>query len=671
MLKQYPLLLLLIACSLFSTAQSTDWQNKVDASVLATAINGSQVEYMVLMEKQADLSKAALFRTKEDKGQYVFEQLTKLAQRDQGAVKALAEEYHAAYRSYWIVNTLWVKSGVDLIKAIASLSEVQGIHPNPSIQFDGPVEERVSDLRGPEAIEWGITNIGADQVWGMGYTGQGVVIGGQDTGVEWDHPAIKNMYRGWDGSNADHNYNWHDAIHSASGNPCDTNSIVPCDDHDHGTHTIGTIVGDDGANNQIGVAPGAVWIACRNMDEGSGTPTTYIECFQWFLAPTDLNGANPDPSKAPHVINNSWSCPPSEGCNSGNWATMETAVNNLRNAGVVVVVSAGNSGSSCSTVDTPAAMFDGSFTVGATNSSNNIAGFSSRGDVTVDGSGRMKPDISAPGVSVRSCVRNNTYATWGGTSMAGPHIVGTVALMISADPSLAGNVNQIESIIETTALGRTTTENCGGVPGTNIPNNTYGHGIVDALAAVNSVMALPVDLTSFYATSKMASIDVHWSTENEVNNDYFLIERSHNLDHWLVVGQVEAAAVASQTQSYTFEDLNPYKGLNYYRLKQVDLDGSYEYSKVVTASINRAIPTISLFPNPSRDRFTLQVNAPLPGIYQAQIFDAIGKRILQTTFQGQEIQQEIRTTGWASGLYYLIVVDESGQILGEEKLVIK
>ena len=139
-----------------------------------------------------------------------------------------------------------------------------------------------------------------------------------------------------------HNYNWHDSIHSGGGS-CGADSPAPCDDFGHGTHTMGTMVGDDGGTNKIGVAPRRKWIGCRNMDQGVGTPATYTECFQWFIAPTDLPNQNPDPSKAPHVINNSWGCPPSEGCTDP--TVLQTVVENTRAAGIEVVVSAGNAGS--------------------------------------------------------------------------------------------------------------------------------------------------------------------------------------------------------------------------------------------------------------------------------------------------------------------------------------
>ncbi|MEX0881253.1 MAG: S8 family serine peptidase [Thermoanaerobaculia bacterium] len=323
--------------------------------------------------------------------------------------------------------------------------------------------------------------IRAPDVWALGFTGQGVVVAGADTGYQWDHPALKGKYRGWTGLGANHNYNWHDAIHSGGG-VCGADAIAPCDDHFHGTHTMGTMVGDDGGSNQIGVAPGAKWIGCRNMDQGDGTPTTYSECFQWFIAPTNLAGQNPDPSKAPHVINNSWACLPNEGCTDP--TILQTVVENTRAAGIEVVVSAGNSGPSCNTVEDPPPIYAASFSVGATDSSDNIASFSSRGPVTVDGSNRPKPDISAPGVDVRSSVPGGGYSNFSGTSMAGPHVVGVVVLVLSASPAIIGDPDAIEPVITSSAVPRTSGETCGGVPGSEIPNNTYGWGRADALAAV-------------------------------------------------------------------------------------------------------------------------------------------------------------------------------------------
>jgi serine protease AprX len=469
------------------------WQDKVDPWVFASLqANAAGSEFLVYLDQQADLSPAASLPTKLEKGAYVYQALSELAARTQPPVIQALDELGAEHRSYWVVNALWVRGGLEVLEAIARRSDVAHIYANPSVRLPEPqIDPQASLTASLLAVEWNITLTGAPEVWGAGFNGQNVVVGGQDTGYDWDHPALINQYRGWDGASADHNYSWHDAIHendphTPPGNPCGFDSLEPCDDGSHGTHTMGTIAGDDGGSNQIGMAPGARWIGCRNMEEGWGTPATYMECYEWFIAPTNLEGTDPDPAMAPHVINNSWGCPPSEGCTDPN--ILLATVESVRAAGIVTVHSAGNSGPSCGTVNTPSAIYEASFTVGATDSSDNIAGFSSRGSVTVDGSNRLKPDVSAPGVNIRSSVPGGGYAGgWSGTSMAGPHVAGQVALMISAQPALAGQVDQIESLTELTALPRTSGQTCGGVPGDQIPNNTYGYGRIRAYEAFLAV----------------------------------------------------------------------------------------------------------------------------------------------------------------------------------------
>ena len=204
-----------------------------------------------------------------------------------------------------------------------------------------------------------------------------------------------------------------------------------------------------------------------------------------------MTDGNPD--LAPHVVNNSWSCPAVEGCTDPN--IMKDVVDNVRAAGIVTVQANSNAGSFCSSVTTPAAIYDSSIAAGATNSSDQIAGVSARGPVVVDGSNRLKPDISAPGVSIRSSVVNGSYGLSSGTSMASPHIVGLTALLISANPQLAGEVDMLEWIMTRTAVPRTTTEGCGGDSETAVPNHTYGWGRIDAWAAYQAAKTYPTFLT--------------------------------------------------------------------------------------------------------------------------------------------------------------------------------
>ena len=491
---------LFIAMAFMPSANQFDdnWKSKVSPLLLSKVDAGETLDFLVILNDQKDVSAARRLKSKEARSQYVFKKLQQDIYKKQKNILQLLESKRVNHRAFYIVNAIQVQGDEELLKTIAEFPEVKNITDNSYVKMEEPI--LATNAR--TATEWGIEMINADDVWLMGFNGQGVVVGGQDTGYDWTHPALTQKYRG-NGATVDHNYNWHDAIHEISplhndsiiaptNNPCGIDILEPCDDISihHGTHTMGTMVGEEG-ENQIGVSPGASWVGCRCMERGYGKPSSYIECFEWFLAPTDLNNENPDPSKAPHVIANSWSCPEMEGCDSTNWAVMEMVVDNLKASGVVVVVSAGNSGSQgCGSVNTPAGFFEGSFSIGATASNDTIAGFSSRGPVTANGSGIMKPNVSAPGVSVRSSVANGGYASYSGTSMAGPHAAGMVALIISANPSLAGQVEVIEDIIESTAVPKTTDEECGGVLGSEVPNNTYGYGRIDALAAVNAALQI-------------------------------------------------------------------------------------------------------------------------------------------------------------------------------------
>ena len=478
-------------------AASSFWQSKVDPLVLENAI-GDETEFIIFLKEQTDLSGARFLPTKQEKGAYVYEQLTKTARQTQAPILATLDSENTrnpiSYRSYWVANMIWVRGNIDLVRQMAQRSDVAHIYANPKVKLSlpspSPLPAEINrEPLAPDTIEWNIQRVKAPQVWASGYSGQGVVIGGQDTGYKWDHLALKNKYRGWDGITADHNYNWHDAIHSGVGTNCKEDWPEPCDVYGHGTHTMGIMVGDDGYGNQIGMAPDAEWIGCRNMNnQGVGTPITYSECYQWFIAPTDLNDQNPRYDLAPDAINNSWKCPKEEGCTDVN--VLKTVVENVRAAGIVTVQSAGNEGSGCGSVMYPAAIYEASFTVGATDQYDNIWTNSSRGPVTVDGSNRLKPEVTAPGDGIRSSWPGpyHDYSTESGTSMAAPHVVGLIALLLSARPDLAGNVDAIETFIEQSATPRTISQLCGGIPGTERPNNTYGWGLIDAWATIQNAL---------------------------------------------------------------------------------------------------------------------------------------------------------------------------------------
>jgi serine protease AprX len=461
---------------------------KIAPWVIEHTANGQQAEFLVVLADQADVSGAASLPTKAEKGRYVYSTLLNRAQTTQEPILQWLRDRAVEHQSFYIVNALLVKGTREIANALAARPEVARIEGNPVIHNNLPRPRSLDVSYGPRVpatIEPGIQYTHAPLVWALGFTGQNIVVGSADTGQRWTHNALKPHYRGWDGQNANHNYNWHDSIHNSAGNPCGNDSPFPCDDFGHGSHTTGTAIGDDGMGNQVGMAPGAKWIGCRNMDVGDGTPARYIECMEWFLAPYPLNctPSEGDPSKAPDITINSWGCPTSEGCTTGD--ELRTAVEAQEAAGIQMVVAAGNSGSACSTVSDPPSFYAASYTVGALiNGSDTIASFSSRGPVTRDGSNRTKPDITAPGTTVRSAWNgsDSQYVSIDGTSMATPHIAGAMALLWSAIPSFKNQVDMSRDVLNQAAVHISSTQ-CGTA---GPPNNVYGWGRVDIATAVGT-----------------------------------------------------------------------------------------------------------------------------------------------------------------------------------------
>jgi hypothetical protein len=454
--------------------------DKIDAHLLAEIQAEGQADFFIWMVEQADVSAAYQLQTKLEKGQYVFDTLQATAETTQRELRSYLDAQGVEYRPFYVANTIAVFDGSEnLLMDIAARPDVDRIVPNRQFQLDEPMIDREAPA-GTAAVEPNISFIRAPDVWAMGITGQGTVMAGGDTGMQWDHPALINHYRGWDGVNADHNYNWWDAT--------GTYPNVPGDGHGHGTHISGTMVGDDGGTNQIGVAPGAQVIHCKNMtNTGSGSDLTFTTCFEFVLAPWDLSGQNPMPSLAPDAMNNSW------GYFGGGQGQFAAIIQNLHAAGILVEVSAGNEGSSCGTLRSPGD-YDFVLTTGSVGHAvgtlpGTLTGFSSRGPSSLYPNAYI-PTIMAPGENIRSSIPGGGYqGGWSGTSMSGPHATALVGLMWSANPGLTGMVEETMQIIIDTAVPLTgvSGSNCGGDYTTG-PNNDWGFGTIDALAAVQAAM---------------------------------------------------------------------------------------------------------------------------------------------------------------------------------------
>ena len=455
-----------------------------------TALGGNS-EALIVLSEQADLSGAANLPTKLEKGRYVYTTLRMLAERTQAPIRKMLQDRGIPYQSFYGVNMIKVNASRDLLFELAGRNEVLRIDANPKVRSSipvpnftmptGPSSPNQAQTTAPVTakVEWNVARVNAPQVWALGFHGEGMVIANADTGVQWDHVALKSHYRGWNGTSVDHNYNWHDATSDHSQSPIDPQF--------HGTFTMSEMVGDDGLGNQIGVAPGAKWIACRNMDKhGVGSPAQYIECFDFLLAPYPPGHPElANPALAPDVINNSWDCPASEGCSLTTLQQVESA---MKAAGIFQSMAAGNYGPNCSTVSTTPAIYSSGLSVGATDSYNSIARFSSRGPVTVDGSQRLKPELVAPGYNIRAAIpyQNMYQGYWQGTSMASPHVAAGVALLWQARPSFNGQVDATTAKLTQAALPLTSTQSCGSLPGQAIPNAVFGWGLLDILKAIQT-----------------------------------------------------------------------------------------------------------------------------------------------------------------------------------------
>ncbi|KDO18274.1 hypothetical protein SPRG_16238, partial [Saprolegnia parasitica CBS 223.65] len=388
----------------------------------------------------------------------------------------------AEVKSFWIAPVVSIKNAnkatLDKVASLNNVAKVESIHNiKLTTVIKGKKNSPVDNDR-PTGIQWGVDTVGAPAIWE--YTkGKGVVIGSIDTGVRHTHEAIKSKWRSDRG--------WYDPYNQTA---------LPEDIDGHGTHTIGTMVGDYG----IGVAPEAQFIACRGLYEGSGDDESLLKCAEFMVCPTKPDGSDPDCTKGADLVNNSWGGDAS----SSTW--FADVIDAWHKTGITPIFANGNEGPVCAKTDNPAS-YRNVISVGALgsydDSPNDLAFFSSKGPARYrDANGDMhtivKPDISAPGFFTYSAVNSSDtlYDYNAGTSMAAPHVAGVVALIKSVQTDLT--YNQIYHYLTTTTVkdvltaepeewvlrdkNKTTfagAPNCGGVSDNAWPNNRYGYGRVN------------------------------------------------------------------------------------------------------------------------------------------------------------------------------------------------
>jgi bacillopeptidase F len=395
-----------------------------------------QVDVKQVKDKNKDKSKSEL-RTA------LITELKNKQDKTQKAIKDLLKGKAIKITSFWIFNGLAVTAGADTIRELADNPEVE------SIRLDRKVSAPEPTLAASAPPEWNLVTISAPELWSLGYTGAGIVVASMDTGVDANHQDLAASWRG--GSNS-----WYDP---------NGEHATPYDADGHGTQSMGLIVGGDAGGSAIGVAPGAQWIAVKIFNDARVAELSDIhQGFQWLLDPDD----NPGTDDAPSVVNNSWSLGNINDCDQ----EFKPDIEALRAAEIAVVFSGGNYGPFSGSSVSPSNNLGG-FAVGATDNTDRIAYFSSRGPSACDGT--TYPEVVAPGVDVRTAnltyggVFPDLYVNVGGTSFSAPHVAGGMALLLSAYPN--ATVAQLEQALEDTALDL----------GTAGPDNDYGQGLIDSL----------------------------------------------------------------------------------------------------------------------------------------------------------------------------------------------
>ncbi len=433
-----------------SVASDTDYSGNNDSlvSVVIFLENETAREKLSVIRQQQEL-------TRPERIIRVTRQLKSLRVRGADEVTDfLDHNSRSTVIRHWIVPAYTATLTVADLRKLAFFEGVSRIVPNVQIEAVTPVDvSRASSLSTSVSSE--LQFLGVPSLWARGLTGRGRLVCSFDTGVEQSHPALSTK---WRGNHCPLSAAWFSKVQP---------NVLPYDNKGHGTHTMGIMVGSTTADT-FGVAPDAEWITAGVIDQGrslSLTISDIIEAFQWALNPDGDEGTTDD---VPDVILNSWGIPAGvfSPCDQTFWAVID----NVEAAGIATVFAAGNEGPDPKTIRNPADRSTSpvnSFAVGSVDNSGVIASFSSRGPASCDTT-QIKPEVVAPGVSVRSSTKNGDYAYMSGTSMSAPFIAGLVALCRQYNPN--ATVEQIKDALiqSATDLGPTGED------------NAYGHGVVDA-----------------------------------------------------------------------------------------------------------------------------------------------------------------------------------------------
>lgn len=455
-----------------------DHLSNIEARVIEQITLQGDSDIIVKFSQRPDLSPAQTME-KVARAAYVYRTLSATAKQSQAEAIAILDGRGLRHQTFIAGNKLYIwGADLEVIEILSGLPGVERItaprvYPlvdlsqEPASRTPTSALERVAShylyttiqAGLPQSLEWPVSDTQADQFWSTyGTQGEGIVVAGIDTGVQWDHPALIESYKCSD--NPGDPACWYDPDNQCGGEPCDP--------FGHGTPVMGMIVGDDDPllPHGVGLAPGAKWIACLGCPNGSCPEYTLEACADWVLTPGG------DPANAPQIVQNSWG---GQGCSD--WFSDE--VNTWLAAGILASFAPGGYGPGCGTMGSPAdypTVFAGT----SHDSTRVIASFAARGPSCF--TTQAKPNISAPGVNLWVAYPGSTWEYgWSGTSFSSAYGAGGLALVMSCNPGLIGNLEAAFSALQDSA--DTPPDGYCGAPPDGKGNYTYGHGYMNLLAA--------------------------------------------------------------------------------------------------------------------------------------------------------------------------------------------
>ncbi len=607
----------------------------VEPALLQAFDEKGSAGYLIYFREEPDLSPAHSLAW-EERGEFVYQKLSKAAEKSQKDVRAYLDAQGVSYQAFWIDNIIVVQqSSKAVLNGLMQFSEIQSIKAERTLILYEPIEKELEV--GPtetRAVESNLTHINVDDVWATGYTGEGMVVGSIDTGVRYTHEALADQYRGSQGAGlTDHNYNWWDPYYGTT---------APYDEGSHGSHTVGTMVGFDGGSNQIGLAPDAQWIACLGLPDAGATTAGLLSCAQFMAAPTRLDGTSADPSKRPHVVNNSWG-----NCDQTYDDWYEGVIDAWLAAGIYPVFANGNAGNcgysyppGLNTVGNPARSYHvtgvGSTgkDTGAYADHSNWGPTDSLDTLNPNGYPNLKPQVVAPGVGIRSAYgsSNNAYGIMSGTSMSAPHVSGLIALMWQAAPCLTGDYINTETLIQNSAVPIPYASGNGDEGPGNVPNHATGWGEINAQAAIQDARDYCYDATLdgyVYDASTSQPLEGVWVTaaaQGNPDNDTIGFTNSSGYYN-LPAASGETYDITASLYSYLPSTVNNVAVPNPGDVISTNLNLTTRDSVTVTGTVTdgtgHGYPLYAKLVIAAEDHVQTHYTNPFDGTYRVTLYDGV------------------------------------------------